>query len=89
MTADKAARTRVRDAIRKRPDTAAGIAQRLLMREASVTKHLRILQSEGRACVACTDADGCYTWAYGASRAPAHPHSSIWALAAQQQREGA
>lgn len=64
MTATQQQRTRVLTAIRYRPDTASGVAERLLIKEEAARSHLAQLHGRGRVHIARNDS-GAATWAYG------------------------
>ena len=65
MTATQQQRTRVLTAIRYRPDTASGVAERLLIKEEAARRHLASLHWRSKVHVARFDDRNTATWAYG------------------------
>lgn len=57
-------RRRVLDAVRRRPDTASGVAERLLIKEEAAKGYLSTLRNLGKVRVESPNADGDATWAY-------------------------
>lgn len=58
-------RRRVLDAVRRRPDTASGVAERLLIKEEAARSHLAQLHGRGKVHIAARDGRNAATWAYG------------------------
>lgn len=61
----RALRRRVLDAVRYRPDTASGVAERLLIKEEAARSHLASLNYFGKVHIARFDDRNTATWAYG------------------------
>lgn len=58
-------RRRVLDAVRRRTDTASGVAERLLIKEEAARSHLASLNYFGKVHIARFDERNAATWAYG------------------------
>lgn len=68
MRQTKAERIRILNAVRYRPDTASGLADRLLIKEEKAMQHLRCLHASGKVRIVLIDYRNEATWVYAGQK---------------------